>query len=76
MSRKSEEERVMEELLLEKWPQRPNEAHKRTIKRGEDGILYSYDSETGELVGPIYEHGVEPPKKGKKKADIDEIEEV
>ena len=28
-----------------------------TLKRDEKGILWSYDEETGEKVGRIYEHG-------------------
>jgi hypothetical protein len=30
-----------------------------TFKRDENGILYSYDVETGEKVGQIFEHGVD-----------------
>lgn len=30
-----------------------------TFKRDENGTLYSYDAETGEKVGQIFEHGVD-----------------
>ena len=30
---------------------------KLTFKRDEEGILWSYDAETGKKVGRIYEHG-------------------
>lgn len=38
-----------------------------TFKRGEDGVLRSYDAKTGKEVGRIYEHGDD---------DIDTVEEV
>lgn len=38
-----------------------------TFKRGEDGVLRSYDVKTGKEVGRIFEHGDD---------DIDTIEEV
>lgn len=48
---------------------------KLTFKRDENGVLWSYDVETGEKVGQIFEHGDGELPKGKTK-DIDDIKEV
>lgn len=47
---------------------------KLTFKRDEKGILWSYDVETGEKVGRIFEHGDGEPQETKK--TVDHIEEV
>ncbi len=36
-----------------------NEENALTFKRDENGILCSYDVETGEKVGQVFEHGVD-----------------
>lgn len=49
--------------LMEKYMISPSKAPKRskdsgvTLKRDENGVLWSYDKQTGDKVGRVFDHG-------------------